>query len=1125
VKIEAWLTRLGLHQYAQAFRENHIDTDVLPRLTAEDLIALGVTSVGHRRRLLDAIAEIAVPNAPKGTVPASDVPPLRSTSPSIRAERRQLTVMFVDLVGSTVLTTRLDPEEMSDLIRAYQNAVVGEIARFEGHVAQFVGDGIVVYFGWPRAHEDEAERAVRAGLGIAGAVSKVDTAAKEPLRVRIGIATGLVVVGDLVGEGAAREEMVVGETPNLAARLQAVAEGGTVVVSDATRRLLGALFELVDLGPLELKGFAAPVRAWQVVGESRAESRFEAMHDLRLSPLVDRKQELALLLERWRRAKAGEGQVVLLSGEPGIGKSRMVLALRERLHDDDRVSVRYHGSPYHTNTALFPIVEQLERASGFGRGDPPELKLAGLESLLGQTVADPRVATCLIAEHLAIPTDDRFPSLDMAAEEKRAEIFRALVASIEGFAAKQPLLMTAEDVHWFDPTSLEVLESIIDRIERLPVFLIITFRPEFAPRWPGRPHITLLTLNRLARSDGEVLVEHLAGGKELPAEVQTHILTKTEGVPLFVEEMTKAVLESSLLRDAGERYELTRETTSLAIPSTLQASLLARLDRLASVKQVAQVAASIGREFSFDLLAAVADLAEDDLRAALDQLVESGLVFRRSTPPEATYSFKHALVQDAAYQSLLKSRRQRLHAQIAAVLDERSPKAAETEPELLARHYSEAGMAEPAIRYWLRAAQLASRRSAHRETIVHCQRALSLIAQLPDRPERDQLELELRIVLGPAIMVAKGFAGHEVSEVYQRARELCRKVGQPTQLFVVLYGLWIGLIRQTRLEPARDLAKEILVLAQGQPDAALVLQAHHANWTTYLHLSDIRSSLEHARKGIELYDADKHRHHAFVYGGHDPGVCCRNSAAECLWLMGYHDQALENANEAVKLARQLSHPFSEVQALFYLAQMRRWRREVDPTRQLAEAAITLCADHGIGHHYIPMGKVFRGWALALAGDVHEGIGQICQGIEEYCATGPMRERPHMHILLADACAQVGRTEQGLAAVVEGLASAEENGGRVWVPELLCLKGRLLLAGSAQDAGNAQSCFEHAIDLARGLYAKILELRAATSLAQLWAERRERQQARSLLTPIYSWFTEGFDTPDLKNAKALLDELA
>jgi class 3 adenylate cyclase/tetratricopeptide (TPR) repeat protein len=1108
VNIGLWLEGLGLRQYEAAFREHAIDGEVLAELTESDLERLGLP-LGHRKKLLKAIAAL------KETV-AAPARMERSTAP----ERRQLTVMFVDLVGSTTLSGRLDVEEMRDVIRAYQNAVADEVTRFEGHVAKFMGDGVLAYFGWPRAHEDEAERAVRAGPAVVEVVAKLMTPAKTPLAARVGVATGLVVVGDLIGEGAAQEEAVVGETPNLAARLQELAGAGGVVVAEVTRRLLGELFEVDDLGTHDLKGFTSPMPAWRVMGESRAESRFDALHGMRLSPLVGREQELALLIDRWRRAKAGEGQVVLLSGEPGIGKSRIAIALRERLRGEEFQMLGYHGSPYHSNSVLFPILDQLYRAAAIAHGDPAEVKLTKLEALLVSAMPDPTSAIPLVAEHLAIPTGDRYPPLELAPEQKKAKMFQALVAWLEKRAAKLPVLMTAEDVHWFDPTSLELFDLVVDRIQRLPALLVATFRPEFAPRWTGRPHVTLLTLNRLGRSDGVALIGHLVGGKALPAEVQAQILAKTEGVPLFVEELTKAVLESGLVSAAGHRFELTKPHHLLAIPATLQDSLMARLDRLGAVKEVAQIGAAIGREFTFELLAAVAEMDEPKLKAALDQLVRSELVFRQGIALEVAYVFKHALVQDAAYQSLLKSRRQQLHRQIAVALEKQFPKVAQSSPEILARHCAEAGLLESAIRHWLRAAQVASHRSANLETIAHCGKGLELIEQLPETPERHQQELELRVTLGPSVMALKGWGAPEVGEVYVRARELCAQIAESPQLIPVLYGLWSNRLFSGQLEPALELATELLALAQRQSDDGLLLQGHHVNWTTYYYLAELSSSLHHAKIGIGLYDFDKHRHHAFVYGGHDPGVCCRGWAAESLWFLGYPDQALAMARDAVSLGRRLAHPFSEMQALVYLGSAHRNRREIESMRQVAESVIQLCADHGFGPHNSSHARTLRGWALVRAGGAREGIEQIRRGIEE---------RPTLRVdlltLLADGCLCLGRSDEGLAAVAQALEITERGNERIWEPELLRLNGQLLLASPTTDPGDAQSCFERALATARTLQAKSPELRAATALARLWAERGERRKAYDLLAPIYGWFTEGFDTVDLKEAKALLEALA
>jgi len=900
--IARWLSSLGLGRYTATFAENEITPEALSYLSDADLKELGLP-MGPRKLLLAAIAELGTPDTRGPNTSARlEATPDGTSAPRPEAARRQLTVMFVDLVGSTALSGQLDPEEMGEVIRRYQNAVTGEITRLDGHVAKFMGDGVLAYFGWPRAHENEAERAVRAGLAIAAAVAKLATPAKEPLGARVGIATGLVVVGDLVGKGAAQEETVVGETPNLAARLQSLAEVGGVVVAGTTRRLLGGLFELVDLGTHDLKGFAQPVQAWLVVGESATEGRFEALHGMRLTSLVGRDQELALLLERWRWAKDGKGQVALLSGEAGIGKSRIAIALRERLRGEKCLSLRYHGSPYHTNSALFPVLDQLRRAAGFGHEDAAEAKLAKLEALLALAVPDAKSAIRLIAEHLAIPTGDRYPPPEFAPEQKKAKTFQALLAQLEGLAARQPLLMTVEDAHWFDPTSFELFNRIVDRIERLPVLLVVTFRPEFAPRWTDRPHVTLLTLNRLGRNESAALIDHLSGGRPLPAEVQAHILAKTDGVPLFVEELTKTVLESGLLRDAGERYELTGSLPPFTIPSTLQDSLLARLDRMATVKEVAQIGSVIGREFSYALLTATAQMDEPVLRAALDEFVRAELAFCRGTPPDAIYTFKHALVQDAAYQSLLKSRRQQLHCRIATVLHEESPDLAEAEPELLAHHATEAGLFDLAVSYWYKAGLRANYRSAGAEAIASLSKGLDLLARHPESRDRDGREIDLQIALGIPLSEAKGRGSAETMDAYARALELCnRSGGETSHFFPALRGLWTGHRARGQMRTARDLADQLLVIAQRSEDQSLLLEAHHAQWTTQFGFGEWRSVCEHTADGLALYRAE-HFSHAFIYSGHDSAVCATAKEGLSLWMLGFPDRALARVEQSVVLA-------------------------------------------------------------------------------------------------------------------------------------------------------------------------------------------------------------------------------
>jgi class 3 adenylate cyclase/pimeloyl-ACP methyl ester carboxylesterase len=725
MEISSWLRGLGLEDYAQAFQANHIDAEVLPRLTADDLTALGITSVGHRRRLLDAITLLQ-----NDAAPASAQPAALTTHPS-QAERRQLTVLFCDLVGSTTLAARLDPEDMGQVIRTYHGICTQVVERWGGQVAKYMGDGVLAYFGWPQAHEDEAERAVRAGLALTEAVGKVVAPAGKPLAARVGIATGLVMVGELIGQGQSQEQTVVGETPNLAARLQALAVPGSVVISQATRRLVGELFELVDLGPRRLKGFAEPLSVWRVEGEGRAEGRFEALHGEHLTPLIGREHELGMLLQRWDWARDGDGQAVLLSGEPGIGKSRMLRALRERLGDEPHTPISHYCSPHHTASAFYPVIDLLERLARLDRSASPEVQLARLEAVLAGAGQRLDEVMPLFAALLGVPTGAHYPALTVTPEVQKRRTLQALLDELAGLAARQPVLALYEDVHWIDPSTLELLGMVIERIRQLPVLVVITFRPEFQPPWSGHAHVTALTMNRLGRRQGADLVAGVAGDKPLPAAIVEQIVARTDGVPLFVEELTKTVLESDLLTDVGDHYEPSGSLPSLAIPTTLHDSLMARLDRLAPLKEVAQIGAVIGREFSHDLLAAVAPISANQLGDALEQLVTSELVFRRGAPPDAIYTFKHALVQDAAYQSLLRSKRQQLHARIAQVLEERFPEITARQPEWLAHHYTEALLGGRASSYWLEAARRAKAAYALREASTHLDKCLEVMASAP----------------------------------------------------------------------------------------------------------------------------------------------------------------------------------------------------------------------------------------------------------------------------------------------------------------------------------------------------------------------------------------------------------
>ena len=847
--VAAWLQSLGLERYLPAFRDNDVDSEVLPKLTAEDLIGLGVTSIGHRRKLLDAVAALRT-DAPDAVATTS-----RDAPAQAEAERRQLTVMFCDLVGSTALSARLDPEDLREVIGAYHRAVAEIVAGFDGFVSRYMGDGVLAYFGYPQAHEDDAERAVRAGLSAIDAVGRLNVKSVK-LQTRVGIATGLVVVGDLIGEGSAQEQSVVGETPNLAARLQALAEPDAVVIAASTRRLVGDLFEYRDLGAVEVKGIAAPVSTWRVLRPSVVASRFEALRGSALNQLIGRDEEIDLLLRRWARAKAGDGQVVLVSGEAGIGKSRITAALAERLRAEPYLRLRYFCSPYHQDSALFPFIDQLSRAAGFARDDAPQVKLDKLEGLLDR--AAPREEdVALLADLLSLPDSERHPLPNLSPQRKKERTLEALIHQLEGLARRQPIVMVFEDAHWVDPTSRELLDLTIERVRSLPALLIVTFRPEFQPPWTGQSQVMMLALNRLDRRDRIALVEQIAG-KPLPDEVVDQIVDRTDGVPLFVEELTKSVLESSLLREDNNRYVLDRALSAFAIPTSLHDLLMARLDRLATVRRVAQIGAAIGREFSYELLRAVSRLPDGELQTALVRLVASELVFQRGTPPEAIYAFKHALVQDAAHGSLLRSTRHQLHAWIAEALEAHSPELIDSQPELFAQHYAEAGLVAKSVVSWGKAGRRSAARSAMAEAAAQFHKGLDQLELLPDTPERQRQELEFYVALGGVLQAVKGFAASETGLAYARARELWERSGSPLEFLQVLYGQSLHHVHRGELDLAQRFDQDLLCLSLQRNDSAGLVMGHFSSGRTLMFAGKFASSRSHLEEALALYDPISH---------------------------------------------------------------------------------------------------------------------------------------------------------------------------------------------------------------------------------------------------------------------------
>jgi class 3 adenylate cyclase/predicted ATPase len=1123
-----WLRSLGLERYEAAFRENEINERVLPSLTAEDLKELGVTALGHRRMLLDAIA--ALHTDASGKAPSADIATASnapSASPEDRAERRQVTVMFSDLVGSTALSARMDPEDLREVISAYQKCVAETVQRLGGFVAKYMGDGVLVYFGYPQAHEDDAERAVRAGLELVAAVGSLKTHA--PLQTRVGMATGLVVVGDLIGSGASQEQAIVGETPNLAARLQGIAEPNSVVIAESTRKLVGNLFELGDLGLHDLKGISGPAPAWSALRPCSVESRFDALHAGGLTELVGREEELELLLRRWSKAKAGEGQVVLLSGEPGIGKSRLTAALIERLAIGPHTRLRYFCSPQHTDSALYPIISQMERAAGFAHDDTAQAKLDKLDVVLAQTSTSVQDAA-LFAEMLSLPSDGRFPTLQLDAQRRREGTLEALTAQVVALSQSNPVLMIFEDTHWIDPTSLEALSRTAELIRTLGVLLIISYRPEFEPPWIGQPHVTALTVNRLGQREIAAMIEGITGNKALPASIKQDIMERTDGIPLFVEEITKAVVEAGS-DEAAERLAATIAPHSVAVPASLHASLMARLDRLGAAKEVAQIGAVIGREFSHSLLAAVANKSEAELKSAVDRLVDAGLLFRQGQPPHAKYLFKHALVQDAASGTLLRDPRRALHARIAETLESQFEEVAEVQPELLARHCTEAGLIEKAAFQWGKASYRSLARSALVEAVAQITRALDQIATLPSTPDLRRQRMELQVALITPLVHVKGYAALETKTAAEQAHLLiqeCEALGEPPEdallLFSALYGCWVSSYVAFKGDVARDLSQRFLALAENKGATAPLIIGHRIVGISSLFSGDIAKGRAHFDQAIALYEPTKHRYLATRFGV-DAAVSILCYRSWALWTLGYPKAAVVDTEIALKQAREVSQAASLMYAQAHGVWLHMWAGNYTAAGRLLEEGVAL-ANEKSAMHWKALGMIGQGCLLSLATtNFSEAVRIISAGIAEYRSTGATVWLPLILSHLALAKAEVGHFDDALRCLDEAKTAIQTTEERWCEAEVFRTAGQLALKMPKQDAQKAGGLFDRALEVARQKQAKSWELRAATSMARLWRDQGKKQQARELLAPVYDSFTEGFDTLDLKEAKTLLVELA
>ncbi len=1132
-QVLALLQRQGRVSYRALQRRFHLDDAYLADLKEELLFAYpvvdaegrGLVWTGH---VAGGTATASHPHKTTQQPPTPDdqptqrVPPL-SAPPTPEAERRHLTVMFCDLVDSTALSSHLDPEDLRDVVRAYQQVCTDVIQRFDGYVAQLLGDGLLVYFGYPHAHEDDAQRAVRAGLGILAAMSDLHTYLQHAkglhLALRIGMHTGLVVVGDMGGQGR-QEQLALGETPNIAARIQGLAQPDTMAVSAAIYQLIQGYFDCQDLGAQTLRGVAEPLHVYRVLQASGARGRLDVAVTRGLTPLVGREQEVGLLLERWEQAKAGHGQVVLLTGEAGIGKSRLVHMLKAQVAHQPHTCWECRSVSYFEHTALFPLTDLFQRLLQFYAAETPEEKCGKLAQMLSQYRLPLGEAVQLFAPlfSLSVP-EQAYPPLHLSPQRMRQRTLEALVAILLELAEQHPVLFILEDLHWTDPTTLAWLHLLLDQAPTASLLVLLTCRPSFQPRWSHKSYLSEVTVHRVSPTQVEQIVTGMTEGKTFPPEVLQQIIAKTDGIPLFVEEITKAILESGALKEVDDHYELTGSLSTLAIPTTLQDSLMARLDRLVTAKGIAQIGAIIGRQFSYTLLQTVSQLDTSTLQRELERLVAAEIVYQRGLPPQASYLFKHALIQDAAYQSLLKSTRQQYHQRIAEVLATQVPETAEAQPELLAQHYTEAGLTEKAVPYWYQAGHSGIQRSAHVEAIAHLRQGLALLETLPETPQRLQREVDMLIALGASFIATQGYAAAEVEQTYLRAHHLCQHLENPQQRLPVLRGLWIYYCARPALQTAYTLSEQFLTLAQQAQDPVMLPAAHRAVGTTLFFLGATTEAHTHFAQGIALSDPQQH-HVAVLLYGEDAGVVCRSFAAWALWCQGYPDQGLVRSQQAVTLARQMAHPFSLGFALGHAALLHACRRERRAAQERAEAAISLTTEQGFPF-WMAWGALLRGWALAQQGQAQEGREQMTQGLMTYGATGAALVRPYFLALLAEADGTLGEPEAGLAVLTEALTLVETTGERWYEAEVYRLKGALLLQQHADHQAEAETCFHHAIEIARNQQAKSFELRAATSLARPWQRQGKREEAQQVLGDVYGWFTEGFDTADLQEAKALL----
>lgn len=1122
---KALLQRKGRITYRALAREFGLDDEALRDL-ADELISADRVAADEDGKVLVWVGAAAGPLAAAVMPAGGDVavgPAGALVEPLPEGDRRQLTVMFCDLVGSTALSERLDPEDLHQLVKAYQQAVQQVMLRYEGHIAQFLGDGILAYFGYPVAHEDDAARAVRAGLDMLAAIAALDVT--PPVQVRVGLHTGLAVIG-AVGEAGRIEQLALGRTPNIAARVQAAAEPHSLYISGATQRLVQGLFDTQDLGQHQLKGIAEPMSLYRVAATVLAAPRFDDVlrHDLK--PLQGRTAELDDMARCWQLARAGRGGLLLLTGEAGIGKSRLLQSLGRVVADDGALELAFRCSPYYVNSAFYPLIDQLGRMVLGPAEDGHATRLARLERFLLQVGMPERRQLALFGQLLSLNLPDELAAVTPSREDRKPLTLNALVDLLARLASRQPVFVVVEDLHWADPSTLDLLSLVAERLPRLALLLTVTARPPFEPPWPAGEACTRLALGRLAPADIACLAADVAG-QAVPPEVLELLIGKTDGVPLYVREFTRELLDSGLLALRNGQLQVTGPLPSVAVPFSLQDSLTSRLDRLGPARRLAEVAAVIGREFSQSWLQAVFDGDADALAPALQALCDADILLRKGEGQETHYIFRHALLRDAAYNSLLKRRRQQIHARVAGELAARWPEITLLHPELVAHHHTEAGQTGPAVSYWQRAAQQAVERSANREAIRHFGTALELLRGLPHDQARDRQELALQMGLGVPLSVTTSWAAPEVRAAHERALALCVSLGETDQLFRALYGVWSNCQVQGDFRAAQPLSEQLLALADQAPDDGLRLQAHRAAGIHALHTGQFGEALRHCDAGLAIYDPQRHRVQVAQYWL-DPGVGCLCYGAWAQVCMGYPDQALARVHRALVLAIEGGHDFSIAYATHFVAVMHERRREPALLRRHAQTLLDLARDKGFPA-FQAWSTLLLGCALAEEGRAAEGSTLIRQAQQVAQTTGSRVARSASLCVLAGVYVRAHETELGLATVAEALAFVQQSDERFYEAELLRTRGLLLeqLAdGHADPAAEADAiaCYEQAITLARQQQARTWELRAATALARLHLRRNRPQRARDTLSGLLDTCSEGWQTPDVVDARALLDAL-